>query len=75
MLCGEAAGFMRFFTEGITTALITGEKAGECILESIKKGDNPVEHYLKATLSERKFILAQHKQYSQIPGLSSRSLI
>ncbi len=66
LLCGEAAGFMRFFTEGITTALITGRKVGESILESMKTGRQPLEIYARAVAREMDFIMEQHKQYSEI---------
>ena len=66
LLCGEAAGFMRFFTEGITTALITGLKAGESILKHAKAGGNLIEMYAEAVAPEIKVVTEQHMQYASV---------
>lgn len=66
LLCGEAAGFMRFFTEGITTALITGLKAGESILKHTKVGGNLIEFYSETVSSEINVVTEQHMQYASV---------
>ena len=71
LLCGEAAGFTRFLNEGITAALITGQKAGESILASMETGKDLIDLYARAVESEMELIKEQHQQYSQIPGTSA----
>ncbi len=51
LLVGEAGGFNRC-AEGITSALITGQAAGESILKSIQTGEYASEIYLVATRQE-----------------------
>ncbi|MEW6442017.1 MAG: FAD-dependent oxidoreductase [bacterium] len=51
LLVGEAAGLNRC-AEGITSALLSGTAAGECIIESMRSGEKAFQFYSRAIESE-----------------------
>ncbi|MDB4433286.1 hypothetical protein N9166_00940, partial [bacterium] len=51
LLAGEAGGFNRC-GEGITSALVTGRAAGECILRAVESGRPAFAYYPESVAGE-----------------------
>lgn len=66
LLAGEAAGFLRAFGEGITSALITGRIAGKAILKSMESGIEALAVYADMVEAEKNLIIAQHEQLKAV---------
>lgn len=62
LLVGEAASFMGFCGEGITTALITGHIAAAAIIESMELGIEAISVYSGMVEDETERIIAQHER-------------
>ncbi len=68
LLSGDAAGFQLPNSEGIGTALLSGLMAGESIFDTMKKGGQVAERYLKMAKTiidtiEKQFIMAARSRY------------
>ncbi|GAB6908906.1 putative FAD binding domain protein [Desulfosarcina cetonica] len=61
LLVGESAGFVRAL-DGITGALVSGKAAGEAILQSIKSGRPPMEHYSEHELVHSEWAICKKVQ-------------
>jgi flavin-dependent dehydrogenase len=69
LLAGEAGGFNRC-GEGITSALVTGRAAGECILRSLDSGRSAFESYRDAVAGEIEACTRVNQLIEQAVGLN-----
>jgi flavin-dependent dehydrogenase len=69
LLAGEAGGFNRC-GEGISSALLTGQAAGESILRSIESGDSAFASYPDAVAGEIEACTRVNKLIEQAVGLN-----
>jgi flavin-dependent dehydrogenase len=69
LLAGEAGGFNRC-GEGITSALVTGSAAGECILRSVDSGRPAFESYPDAVAGEIEACTRVNRLIEQAVGLN-----
>ncbi|MBW1687917.1 MAG: hypothetical protein JRS35_23015, partial [Deltaproteobacteria bacterium] len=69
LLAGEAGGFNRC-GEGITSALVTGQAAGESILRAIESGRSAFESYPEAVAGEIETCARVNKLIEQAVGLN-----
>jgi flavin-dependent dehydrogenase len=69
LLAGEAGGFNRC-GEGITSALLTGRAAGECILRSLESGGPAFESYPDAVSGEIESCTKVNRLIEQAVGLN-----
>jgi len=69
LLAGEAGGFNRC-GEGITSALVTGRAAGECIVRSAESGRSAFESYPDAVAGEIESCTKVNRLIEQAVGLN-----
>jgi flavin-dependent dehydrogenase len=69
LLAGEAGGFNRC-GEGITSALLSGRAAGECILRSAESGRTASEFYPEAVAGEVASCTKVNRLIEQAVGLN-----
>jgi flavin-dependent dehydrogenase len=69
LLAGEAGGFNRC-GEGITSALLTGRAAGECILRAAESGRSAFAYYPEAVSEEIETCARVNRLIEEAVGLN-----
>ncbi len=69
LLVGEAGGFLRG-GEGITSSIISGNAAGEAVLESTKSGKPALEHFTDLASEEMETCNRVHANLSEAMGFN-----
>lgn len=70
LLAGEAGGFSRALGEGISSAFVTGNAAGEAILKSMDTGRPAMEYYAESVAPEAEFCKALNRIVEENLGLN-----
>ena len=70
LLVGEAGGFSRALGEGISSAFVTGEAAGQAILRSMDRGQKALEYYKEMVAPEAEFCKTLNRILKETFGLN-----